>query len=150
MSFQKYIDSILDTPNVEGLLLFDCEGKVHFQQVPDYADETSLAKLPLRILMMYDVIADNTQNCCDFILKFEKKNFYFRKSHNKKNGDFILAIVSNAGVNFVALKLITNLAIKMIELSDSNSLDKNNKKRKKIRPALTQKGRTLARNKKLS
>ncbi len=149
MCFQKYIDSILDTPKVEGLLLFDHDGIVHFEQVPDYAVQTSLEKLPRRILMMYDVIADNTQNCSDFILKFEKKNFYFRKSSNKKNGDFILAVISDAGVNFIALKLITNLAIKMIELNDKNSLNQN-KKRKKARSALTQRGRKLVIKKKSS
>ncbi len=118
MSFQKTIDAILDTPKVEGLLVFDLEGEVYFEQMPQYTDQAMLQKLPQRILMMYDVIADNFQNCSDFILKFDKKNLYFRKSHRKEDMDFILAVLGDAGVNFVSLKLVTNLAMKMLKLED--------------------------------
>ncbi len=118
MSLQKSINSILDTPKVEALLVFDLDGSVYFEQVPENTNSTALEKLPQRILMMYDIIADNFQNCSDFILKFEKKNLYFRKSSDKKGKDFILAILGDAGINFVSLKLVTNLAMKMIELED--------------------------------
>lgn len=139
---QKSIDSILDTPKVEGLILFDLDGAVHFEQMPDYADVDLLEKLPQRILTMYDVIAENAQNCSDFILKFDQKNLYFRKSNDKKNKDFVLAVIGDAGINFISLKLITNLAIKMIELDDQSS--KNQSKRKKKARTLTYRGQKIA------
>ncbi len=118
MSFQKSIDAILDTPKVEALLVFDLDGTVYFEKVPADTNPAALEKLPQRILMMYDIIADNFQNCSDFILKFEKKNLYFRKSSDKKGQNFILAILGDAGINFVSLKLVTNLAMKMMDLDD--------------------------------
>ena len=118
MSFQKSIDSILDTPKVEALMVFDLDGEVCFEQMPEYTNSAMLEKLPQRILTLYDIIADNFQKCSDFILKFEEKNLYFRKSSDKKGKDFVLVIVGAAGINFVSLKLVTNLAMKMIELED--------------------------------
>jgi len=118
MSFQKVIDAILDTPNVEAMLVFDLDGNLFFEEVPVVTNPAALEKLPLRILMMYDIIADNFQNCYDFILKYNKKNLYIRKSNQKNGRNFILAILGGAGINFVSLKLVTNLAIKMIDLDD--------------------------------
>ena len=121
MTLQKSVNSILDTPGVEGLIIFDLDGSIYFKQTPDYTDTSMLEKLPQRILMMYDIIADNFQDASDFILKFEKKNLYFRKSNHKDDKDFILAILGDAGINFVSLKLVSNLAMKMIELGDQPS-----------------------------
>ncbi len=143
MKFQKSIDSILDTPNVEGLIVFDLDGSIHFEQTPEYTDPAMLEKLPHRILVMYDIIAENFQNCSDFILKFEQKNLYFRKSQkNSEDGsqngkDFILAIVCGAGVNFVSLKLVTNLTIKVMEIDDQVNSSK------KSRSGLTYRGQKL-------
>lgn len=138
MSFQKSIDSILDTPKVEGLLIFDLEGIVHFEQVPDNTDQDLLNKLPQRILTMYDIIDENFQECSDFILKYEEKNLYFRKSSDKKGKDFVLAILGEAGINFVSLKLVTNLAMKMMELGDKEVTEKTDSK---PRSSLTYRGR---------
>ena len=137
MSFKKYIDSILDTPKVEGLLILDLGGSVHFEQVSEGTEPVELEKLPQRILMMYDIIADNFQNCSDFILKFEKKSLYLRKSSDKKGKDFILVILGDASINFVTLKLVLNLAMKMIELDVQPSTEEvspveNNKSNSKL------------------
>lgn len=132
MSFQKPINSILDTPKVEAVMVFDLDGVVHYENVPENTDTTILEKLPQRVLTLYDIIADNFQDCSDFILKFEKKNLYFRKSSGKKdNKDFVLAILGDAGVNFVSLKLVSNLAMKMMELDNSAPEELSSRQSKK-------------------
>ncbi len=140
MTFQKSVDSILDTPYVEGLVVFDLDGMVHFQQTPKDTDVAMLEKLPQRILLMYEIIADNFQNCSDFILKFEQKNLYFRKSNKGKgkSKEFVLAIIGGAGVNFVSLKLVTNIAIKMMEFDEQSQTAQTVKK--KSRSELTYRG----------
>lgn len=119
-SHKKSIDAILDTPKVEGLLIFDLEGNILFEQLPDYTIVSELKKLPQRILTLYEVIGINFQNCSDFILKYTDKNLYFRKTASKKSKNFVIAVVGAAGVNFVALKLITNLALKLVEFDDES------------------------------
>jgi hypothetical protein len=144
MSLQKSINSILDTPKVEALLIFDLDGSVYFEKVPESTNSSALEKLPQRILMMYDIIADNFQNCSDFILKFEKKNLYFRKSSDKKGKDFILAILGDAGINFVSLKLVTNLAMKMIELENQPASEEvTTTEKKNPRSKLTYRGQQV-------
>lgn len=118
MNFQKSIDAILNTQKVEALLVFGLDGKLYFRQAPDNLDEHDLSKLPDQILKMYTTIADNFQNCSDIILKFEQKNLYFRKSRNRKEENFVIAILAEAGVDFVGLKLATNLALKLIRVED--------------------------------
>lgn len=136
-SYRKSIDAILDTPKVEGLLIFDLEGNVLFEHLPDYTIEDELKKLPQRILTLYEVIGINFQNCSDFILKYTNKNLYFRKTATKKNKNFVIAVVGAAGVNFVALKLVTNLAMKLVEFDDESG-EKPPKKRS--RSGLTYRG----------
>lgn len=118
MNFQKSIDTILSTPKVEALFVFDLEGTVYFQQAAENIETEELKKLPQQILKMYDIILDNFQNCSDLILKFEKKNLYFRKSRNKNEKNYIIAILGDAGADFVSLKLVTNLALKLIKVDD--------------------------------
>ncbi len=118
MNYQKSIDSILNTPKVEALFIFDLEGKFYFPQSPENLSSDDLKKLPEQIIKMYDTIAENFQNCSDLILKFKKKNLYFRKSRNRKEQNFIIAVLGDAGVDFVSLKLATNLALKLIKVDD--------------------------------
>lgn len=116
MSFQRSIDTVLATKNVEGILLFDLTGNIHFEQLPDYTDKNSSQKLPEHILQLYNIVAYNYYHCTDLVLKFEGKTLFFRRSNGKKGEDFVLAVIGSPGINFVSLKLATNLAMRLIEI----------------------------------
>lgn len=117
-TLDKPVSAILDTPKVQGAIIFDLEGEVYFSQAPNDAVQDELSKLPQRILTMYEVIGMSFQECSDFILKYSEKNLYIRRSRGKSGKDFVLVVIAEAGVNFVSLKLVTNLAMKQIELSE--------------------------------
>lgn len=118
MSFQKSIDTILSTKNVEGVLLFDLTGDIYFKQLPDYTDTEKSEKLPEHILELYNIVSYNYYHCADLVLKFEEKMLFFRRSNGKNDKDFVLAVLGSAGIDFKSLKLATNLAMRLIEIDE--------------------------------
>ncbi len=139
-TLEKPVNAILDTPKVEGALIFDLDGNVYFSQTPSDSIEEEISKLPQRILTMYEVIGMSFQECSDFILKYAEKNLYIRQSRGKEGKDFVLIVIAEAGVNFVSLKLVTNLAMKLIDLTDDTP-PQDEAKKSGLKSKLTYRGR---------
>lgn len=104
---EKFIKNILDVPGVEGVCLFDSEGRLLSNHLPEFFIVDLFEDLARRVISLYETVDENFVPCDDYLLKYSERWLFLRRG----NGIFLLALTSSA-VNRVSLKMVTNLAIK--------------------------------------
>lgn len=109
----KFIKNILDVPGVEGVCLFDQDGRVLSNQLPAFFVEDLFDDLARRVVSLYETVDENFVPCDDYLLKYSERWLFLRRG----NGTFLLVLASSA-VNRVSLKMVTNLALKNIKPKD--------------------------------
>jgi len=108
----KFVKNILDVPGVEGVCVFDREGRVIENQLPSFFVEELFEDMARRVLSLYETIDENFVPCDEYLLKYNERWLFIRRG----TGIFLLVLAIPA-VNRVSLKMVTNLAIKNIKVS---------------------------------
>mgnify|MGYP006280548697 CR=1 FL=1 len=110
---ERLINNVLDVPGVEGLCLFDLEGKLQSNYLPEYCLDELIDGLITRVISLFQTIDDSFVPCDDHLLKFPGKWLLLRRG---KEG--FLFVLMEEGVNQVTLKMTTNLLLKHINVRD--------------------------------
>ena len=108
----KFVKNILDVPGVEGVCVFDQEGRVVVNELPSFFVEELFDDLSRRVISLYETVDENFVPCDDYLLKYSERWLFLRRS----NGVY-LVILALETVNRVSLKMVTNLALKHIKSS---------------------------------
>ncbi|MGE9294827.1 MAG: hypothetical protein ACQKBV_00855 [Puniceicoccales bacterium] len=108
----KFVKNILDVPGVEGVCVFDREGRMVENQLPSFFVEELFEDMSRRVLSLYETVDENFVPCDDYLLKYSERWLFIRRG----NGIYLLILASSA-VNRVSLKMVSNLAIKNLKAS---------------------------------
>lgn len=108
---ERLINNVLDVPGVEGMSIFDSEGALLSNRLPDYYPEEIITETLSRIVSLYQVVDDSFLPCDDYLLKYEGKWILLRR-----NKDTYTLILTEPDVNQVTLRMVTNLLLKNIKL----------------------------------
>ncbi|MEO0795831.1 MAG: hypothetical protein AAFX93_11740 [Verrucomicrobiota bacterium] len=115
----KFVKNILDVPGVEGVCVFDQEGRLIVNELPSFFVEELFDDLSRRALSLYETVDENFVPCDDYLLKYSERWIFLRRS----NGVFLLVLALST-VNRVSLKMVSNLALKHIKPSKLGSAPK--------------------------
>ncbi len=104
---EKLLRNILDIPGAEGVCVFDLQGNLLCNRFPSLFIAEIFPDLGRRVALLFDSVDDNFVPTEDFLLRYEGKHILIRR-----NDQVLLFILADEKVNFLSLRMVTNLAIK--------------------------------------
>ncbi|HLP09105.1 MAG TPA: hypothetical protein VK178_13140 [Opitutaceae bacterium] len=108
MQFDKFAQSVLELPDVEGLCLVEAASSALLYNrmpgfIPEFAFETALR----RVCSLYEAVDENLQPTDDYVLKFAGKSLVLRRAQG-----VILVVFATDSAHLVSLRIVTNIVLK--------------------------------------
>ena len=107
---QQVLSALKDIPGVVGSFVLNDKGTLVSREMPAIYPDDIYPEMGRRLVGVYEAIALQVASLGDLVLKFEGSSFLCRRT-----AQCFLGILTTEAVNFPALKMATNVALKRIE-----------------------------------
>ena len=107
--FDRLIQNITDVPGVEGVCLFDFEGKLAVNYLPDFFVAEMMGDLSRRIISLFQTVDESYLPCNEYLLMYSHKLLSIRRGQS-----VYILLLCDPSVSFVSLRMVVNLALKNI------------------------------------
>ncbi len=107
MEVSKLFDNILDLPGIEGVCLFDTEGRMYVNRLPSFLSTELFADAQRRIVAMYETMDENFLPCDDYMLKFSERWLLLRRTDTH-----VMLILGGDKANLASTRMVTNMTMK--------------------------------------
>lgn len=107
---QHVLTALKDIPGVVGSFVLNEKGTLVSREMPAIYPDEIYPEMGRRLVGVYEAIALQVASLGDLVLKFEDHWFLCRRS-----AQCFLGILTTESVNYPALKMATNVALKQID-----------------------------------
>jgi predicted regulator of Ras-like GTPase activity (Roadblock/LC7/MglB family) len=107
---QNVLTALKDIPGVVGSFVLNDKGTLVSREMPAIYPDEIYPEMGRRLVGVYEAIALQVASLGDLVLKFEGYWFLCRRT-----AQCFLGILTTESVNFPALKMATNVALKQID-----------------------------------
>jgi hypothetical protein len=107
---QHVLTALKDIPGVVGSFVLNDKGTLVSREMPAIYPDSIYPEMGRRLVGVYEAIAHQTATLGDLVLKFEGYWFLCRRT-----AQCFLGILTTETVNFPALKMATNVALKQLD-----------------------------------
>jgi len=107
---QNVLSALKDIPGVVGSFVLNDKGALVSREMPAIYPDDIYPEMGRRLIGVYEAIALQMASLGDFLLKFEGYWFLCRRTTQ-----CFLGILTTEAVNYPALKMATNVALKQID-----------------------------------
>ncbi|MDR3402919.1 MAG: hypothetical protein P4L99_10520 [Chthoniobacter sp.] len=107
---QHVLTALKDIPGVVGSFVLNDKGTLVSREMPAIYPDEIYPEMGRRLVGVYEAIALQVASLGDLVLKFEGYWFLCRRS-----AQCFLGILTTEAVNYPALKMATNVALKQID-----------------------------------
>jgi|GEM_PF-1087801 len=107
MEISKLFDNILDLPGIEGVCLFDFEGRIHVNRMPVFINAEVFSDAQRRITAMYETMDENFLPCDDYVLRYAERWLLLRRTDQ-----LVLLILAGDKANMASTRMVTNMTMK--------------------------------------
>ncbi|HLP02919.1 MAG TPA: hypothetical protein VK163_12900 [Opitutaceae bacterium] len=115
MQFDKFAQSILELPDVEGLCLVEeASSALLYNRMPSFIPEFAFETALRRVCSLYEAVDENLQPTDDYVLKFAGKSLVLRRAQG-----VILVVFAADSAHLVSLRIVTNIVLKNLQNSSA-------------------------------
>lgn len=107
MEISKLFDNILDLPGIEGVCLFDFEGRIYVNRMPVFISTEVFSDAQRRITAMYETMDENFLPCDDYVLRYAERWLLLRRTDQ-----LVLLILAGDKANMASTRMVTNMTMK--------------------------------------